>query len=368
VTGVSTSVFTPFPAIFEASRVYAAWVNDNGGIKDADGVTHKLNVINCDDHYLAASTTACARQAVSKKITAYVGGFILTGDQIVPVLKASNIAYFGACCPVGGAELTADNAFNLGSNTIYQVGAGAAAGKNCNSIGLINADTPFKDYYEGIWKTAIKAYGKTIKVIAHVPLQPGDYVSQVAQVTQGTDCVIVPIGESGVVSVLTAMKQLGAHQRVIGIQGNLDAKACENFKDLCENMLVSGELPDITAPVWKNYRAALVKYKAKSGLDYNSLAGMGQWAALTAFANVISKMHGPITGPTFLAAVSKDRFVQTGGMYPTIDFTKPWTKVPATPRIFNKYGVLSTYKNGKVVPVPGFQDMTKPYFGIKPNS
>jgi hypothetical protein len=322
-------------------------------------------VITCDDHYLAASTKACARQAVSKKITAYVGGFLLNGDQIVPVLGAAKIAYFGACCPVGGAELTASNAFNLGSNTFYQVGAGAAAGKNCKSIGLVNGDTPVKEYYDNLWRTAMKAYGKTVKVEAYLPLQPGDYVSQVAQVTKGTDCLLTPMGEANNISILTAMKQLGAKQRLIGIQGNLDAKACENFKDLCENALISGEFPDITAPVWKDYRAALVKYNAKKGIDYNSLAGLGQWAALTAFADVVRTMKGPITGPAFLAAASKAKSVKTGGMTPTIDFTKPWTKAPATPRIFNHYVVFSTYKNGKIVPIPGFKDMTKPYFGIR---
>ena len=40
--------------------------------------------------------------------------------------------------------------------------------------------------------------------------------------------------------------------------------------------------------MWDDYRAALEKYNAPD-LDWNSLAGLGTWAALTAFTNVVER-------------------------------------------------------------------------------
>ncbi len=37
--------------------------------------------------------------------------------------------------------------------------------------------------------------------------------------------------------------------------------------------------PDISLPQWADYREALKQYEADPAQDYNSLGGMGTWAA-----------------------------------------------------------------------------------------
>ena len=58
--------------------------------------------------------------------------------------------------------------------------------------------------------------------------------------------------------------------------------------------------------MWDDYRAALEKYDAPD-LDWNSLAGLGTWAAYTAFTQIVEGMDGEINHDTFIeAANSRD--------------------------------------------------------------
>jgi len=63
-------------------------------------------------------------------------------------------------------------------------------------------------------------------------------------------------------------------------------------------------------------------------VDYNSLGGLGTWAAYTGMTEIMSKMTGPINNMTFKQAVAKTTNLDTHGMVPVVNFTKPWTAFP----------------------------------------
>jgi len=110
--------------------------------------------------------------------------------------------------------------------------------------------------------------------------------------------------------------------------------------------------PDISAPVWADFRDSLAKYKADTSLNYNSLAGLGTWTAFTAFTDIAKGISGDITNQTFLDAASKTAKVDTGGMVGVLDFTKEWTGGKGQfPRIFNRNVYQAEIKDGKVIPV-----------------
>ena len=56
---------------------------------------------------------------------------------------------------------------------------------------------------------------------------------------------------------------------------------------------------------WADYRAAIQQYHAPSNENYNSLGGLGTWAAYMAFVQVADSLKGPINNQTFLAAAQK---------------------------------------------------------------
>jgi hypothetical protein len=102
-------------------------------------------------------------------------------------------------------------------------------------------------------------------------------------------------------------------------------------------------------------------------VDYNSLGGLGTWAAYTGFKQVAEAIQGDITADSFKAQAAKTTNLDTGGMVPVIDFTKEWTANPPFKRLFNRSVVFSTIKDGKVVPLTTeFEDVGDLALGKKP--
>ena len=116
--------------------------------------------------------------------------------------------------------------------------------------------------------------------------------------------------------------------------------------------------------MWDDYRAALEEYDAPD-LDWNSLAGLGTWAALTAFTEIVGGMSGEIDNNTFIEAANATSALDTGGMIGVLDLTTPYTGFGGDfPRIFNRTVFFDTVQDGQLVPVDDqAYDMTGPIDG-----
>ena len=117
--------------------------------------------------------------------------------------------------------------------------------------------------------------------------------------------------------------------------------------------------------MWDDYRASLDKYKAPD-LDWNSLAGLGTWAAFTAFTDIVEGMTGDINNVTFLDAANKTPSLDTGrhGRH-----ARPHQGVHRLgggqfPRIFNRTVFFDPIKDGKLSALDDkAYDMTGPIDG-----
>ncbi|MEY2405701.1 MAG: branched-chain amino acid transport system substrate-binding protein [Acidimicrobiaceae bacterium] len=354
----------PYPNIPAAAKVYAQYINDKGGVAG-----RPLEVITCDDRGDPNEAANCARQAVDQKVVAVVGSFVFDASRIIPVLESAKIAWFGACCPLVAQEFSSSVSFPIGS---LLPGQGAGDGwkmgtDGCKHPVALFVDIPAGDVALPALKNAYKVGGgdpSAIKVVK-IPLTAQDYSAQVAEATSGkTDCIAGGIADSNWAAWLPAMKAAGAHQRLYGLQGNLNGKIAQQFPDLTQGAVVSNSYPNIAGDMWKDYRDSLVKYKAPD-LDWNSLAGLGTWAAYTAFKTIVEGMSGDINGQTFLDAAGKTSSLDTGGMVPVIDLTKPYTGFGGSfPRIFNRTVFFDVVKDGKLSPLDDKSyDMTNPIEG-----
>ena len=187
--------------------------------------------------------------------------------------------------------------------------------------------------------------------MVRTPLAPGDYSAEIAKMTDpDIDCLFGNIGEANWPSVITALNGAGKSPRLYGPQGNLDAKVAKDFPKETDGAVVLGVYPDLSDPVFEDYRAALEKYNASPDIDWNSLGGLGTWTAYVAFTEIVKGMSGEITGATFLDAASNASSVDTGGMVATLDFTKEWDGAGGKfPRIFNRNIFVSGIKDGEMV-------------------
>lgn len=361
ITYTFTDVNTEGPQyknIQETARVYQEWVNANGGIA---GRPLKANF--CDARGTPTDAAACARKAVQDKAVAVVGNFTFTGDAIVPILDKAGISYFGNCCALSAAELTTDSVFPMGNQPLYGVGlVKRAVEDGCKSMNgvIIEGAEAFKPLLDNAAKSLDTKIGKYVTL----PAAARDYSPQVAEATDGADCLIMIVSETPYTAWMAAYAQSGSKARMYGPQGNLNEVSIKGNEQAAEGAVIGGMYPDLALPQWENFRNAIEQYDADPDQDYNSLGGMGTWAAYEGFKTIVEAMDGEVTAETFLAAVPTAKFDDgLGGMVPPLDLSKPWGEdggPKGFDRLFHRCVIFSHIKGGKVEPLTEeFEDVSE---------
>jgi hypothetical protein len=211
-------------------------------------------------------------------------------------------------------------------------------------------------------ENAIGALGQEFGDIISLPATSQDYSAEVAQATANdADCVIGIISETPYITWNTAWTQSGTVARQYGPQGNLNAISAAGNEESTDGDVIAGMYPDLSTDPWTEYRLALEEggYDLTEQ-DYNSLGGMGTWAAFVAFTQIAETIEGEITAASFLEAASNTSNLDLNGMVPVLDFTTEWTDgLEGYQRLFNRSVIFSQLDNGQVVPLTTeFEDVS----------
>lgn len=368
ITYTITDVNTEGPQyknIQETARVYQEWVNANGGIAG-----RPLEARFCDARGTPTDAAACARKAVQDDAVAVVGNFTFTGDAIVPILDKAGISYFGNCCAISAAELTTESVFPMGNQPLYGVGlVKRAVDDGCQNINgvIIEGAEAFQPLMDNAAQNLDTKIGKYITL----PATARDYAPQVAEATSGADCLVMIVSETPYVAWMSAYAQSGDQPTMYGPQGNLNEIAVRGNEQAAEGAIISGMYPDLALAQWDDFRSAIEEYEADPDQDYNSLGGMGTWAAYTGFTEIVEAIEGDITAESFLAQVPETTFDDgLGGMVPPLDFSKPWSEdggPEGFDRLFHRCVIFSQIKDGKVEPLTEeFEDVSELAGGSNP--
>ncbi len=369
VTLTYTDVNTEGPQyknIEETERVYQEWINTHGGIGG-----RPLEAKFCDARGTPTAAAACAREAISDKAVAVVGNFTFTGDAVVPVLEAGKTALFGNCCAISPTELTSKISFPMGNQPLYAVGlvhkAVEQGCKNINGVIIEGAEA-----FIPLMENAAKAEGTKINKFVTLPATAQDYSPQVAEATSGgADCLVMVVSETPYIAWMPAFAQSGSEAKMYGPQGNFNENAVKGFEEVVEGDVVAGMYPDISLPQWSEYREALEKYEADSAQDYNSLGGMGTWAAYEGFKQVAESIKGTLDNETFLKAAETAK-INLPGLVPPLNFKENWGNTGGPKgyeRLVNRCGTFSEFKEGKLVPLGNeFEDLSETAGGTQPEN
>jgi branched-chain amino acid transport system substrate-binding protein len=333
--------------IANTAKAYEKYINARGGIAG-----HPLEVTVCDEQFDPAVATTCARQAVDDGMVSIVGSFTFFAESIVPVISESSITWFGACCPITPSELTSPYSFNIGNQPMYAVGAvKKAVDDGCKKINIVIIDGA--QIFIPPMENAVKALGLEFGDEIILPPTAQDYSAEVAQATTNADCVISIISETPFITWNTAWAQSGTKAQQYGPQGNLNSVSAKGNEAATNGNIIVGMYPDISTDPWAEYRTALDEAGLDTtALDYNSLGGLGTWAAFTGFTQIAEKITGDITAKSFYEAANTTSKLDLNGMVPVLDFTKEWTEgLEGYNRLFNRSVVYSKLDNGKVVPL-----------------
>jgi len=344
------------------ANVAADYINSNGGING-----RPIEVEVCDEQFDPAVAATCARQAVEDGVVSVVGSFTYFAEAVVPVIAESDITWFGACCPISPSELTDPHSFNIGNQPMYAVGeVKKAVEDGCESINAViaeGADAIFRPPMEN----AMKAYGREFGDVIITPTIAQDYTAEVARATTDADCMVVVMSETPFLTWNTALQQADTTTKQYGNQGNLNAISAKGAEEATNGNIISGMYPDISTAPWDEYRAALDANDVdQEANDFNSLGGMGTWAAYMGFAQIASGIEGEVTAASFFEAASNTSSLDLNGMVPVLDFTQEWTDgLEGYARLFNRSVVYSQLENGKVVPLDNnFVDVSDLAMGV----
>ena len=333
--------------IANTANAYADYINARGGIGG-----RPLEVTVCDEMFDPAVAAACAREAVEENMVSVVGSFTFFAESIVPVIAESDITWFGPCCPITPSELTSPHSFPIGNQPMYAVGIiKRAIDDGCQAINAVIIDGA--QIFLPPMENAIAALGQSFGDIIILPPTAQDYSSEVAQATTDADCVIGIVSETPYITWNTAWTQSGTDARQYGPQGNLNEISAAGNEESTDGDIIGGMYPDISTAPWDEYRLALEEGGwDTTEHDYNSLGGMGTWAAFAAFTLIAETIDGEINATSFFEAASATDNLDLGGMVPVLDFTQEWTDgLPGFQRLFNRSVVFSKLENGKVVPL-----------------
>jgi ABC-type branched-subunit amino acid transport system substrate-binding protein len=344
------------------AELAAGYINDNGGING-----RPVEVEVCDEQFDAAVAAGCARQAVEDNVVSVVGSFTYFAEAIVPVIAESDITWFGNCCAISPSELSSPHSFPIGNQPMYSVGeVKRAVEDGCENINAViaeGADAIFRTPMEN----AMKAYGREFGEVIITPTIAQDYSAEVARATTDADCIVVVMSETPFLTWNTALQQADTDVKQYGNQGNLNAISAKGAEEVTNGNIIAGMYPDISTAPWDEYRATLEANGVdQEANDFNSLGGMGTWAAYMAFAEIASGIEGEVTAASFFEAASNTSELDLDGMVPVLDFTQEWTDgLPGYTRLFNRSVVYSQLENGQVVPVDNdFVDVSDLAMGI----
>jgi ABC-type branched-subunit amino acid transport system substrate-binding protein len=352
--------------ILVTAQVAGDWINAHGGING-----HPVNVTTCDEQGDPTRTASCGRQAIQDHDVAVIGSFTFNGNAVIPELAAAHISWFGICCAASSIEFTSPDVQQLGDDLTTAPGLAVKMVEDgCKHMALVELNTGSTQLSELTIENALKSVGgPPLAKIIKVPLTAQDYSPEVAQATSGTDCILAGLGQANFPSFMPPFVQSGAHQRLYGAQGNLDITVTKAYPQATENAVIAGVYSDISLPAWADYRAALKQYNAPTNLNYNSLGGLGTWAAYANFVQ-IAKTLPTIDAPSFLAAAQKAT-VNLPGMVPSFSYADKYTALGGQYLTsVNRSVTFDVAHNGNVVPWDGgkFFDMTNAMVGQPPTA
>ena len=338
-SGAISSTTASFPNQVEGAKAAAA------AILKKDGV--KINITACNDGFDPNLAAACARQAVTDKVHAVIGGTSGNSANLYPTLEAAKIPYFGAS-PQVDADYQSPIAFPFepGIPNAALAQATIAKEKGCKKYGILASDQASGQaladtLIEGMEQFKLEGFKVT------VPLTAADYAPFVAQVLdEDPDCMGTTLPRVGV--ALLAIRQstnptipviTGAGFMSKALRGALGT-AVEGATGTSQN--INNEDPSLT-----KFHAEMAAYNSDPSIvDDSALKG---WANVYAAYQAAKNVKGELTSAKLLAAANKTTFDLEAYPQP-IDFSaKPAVK--SLPRLHNYNVTVYEIQNGQVTPI-----------------
>lgn len=320
-------------------------VNGRGGIKDADGVRHKVEAIACDAGFDAARAQACALRAVNEGAAAVVGMNVVYSDGVWPILQTAGIPVIGTRI-VTAADATSTVSFPLGSGLpgLLRGMPHLLAVAGATTVAVIISD--FGDATSDVLsplQQALQASGLAAGPVVLVPRGTSDlapYVTSAA--TDGVDGVVGFLAGFSGADLLRQLRTSKFTGHTATQASLLTPFVLGEAGGAADRTLAVSEFTPLSA----NVRG--VRLFRKDLLDYDAAllfteAALNSWLAAWVFERVASGLP-TVDATSVLQAMSTIENLDMGGLTPPLTTTT--ATVTGAPRLFNPTVTFNKVKNG----------------------
>lgn len=322
----------------------------------------KVLVVSCNDRADPNLAEACARRAVSERVVALIGGFSIWGNRIFPILEQAGIPWVGnfAFQPIDGVSRMS---FPAAPGALINFAPSALAARSCKRTAIVaNAAqwTAQKPWAEA----GMKAENKRFVAQVLIPSTATDYAPFAAQLRAvSPDCLVNVLGEQQIFQLIPAMTAVSLKVRVYTVAGTaLTQRIVDQFRRQTEGWVAVGYYPLHTQAVFREYQAILKRYPnlGKYAPNVGGSSELRSYIGFKIFQQVATKINGPVTNRSLVAALNTACDVRLGGMAPKFNFCKE-NPVPELRRIFNTSFTFQIVKNGK------FRMLSRSFQNMLPN-
>lgn len=346
------------PEVYAGADAAAAAINAAGGVQH-----HKVVIIPCNDQLTPNATASCARSAVANKnLLALVGSYTEFGSAMDPIINAAHLPDIGLF-PQTGDDYAAKTAFPIASGAIGSV-AGMATlvtdvlGSKRISVPYINVSSGSQivQLLEGVLQTRP---GASIVTKVAVPATATDMSASVQASTQNNPGgIILVIPGSQDLQFLETAKSQGVTVPIVSPGAEVSQSSIAKLGAAANGTYVTTSFPPTGGSGNAEFTAQMAKYEPSATQD--DLA-KNAWLSVWLFANV-AKNLSTLSRASVLSALEHTTSYSTGGMTPTLDFSKTFSGFGGTlPRMFNQTVVYTKVVNGKFVATgSGFADPFAP--------
>ena len=331
------------PGVQEAATAAVDYINATGGIKTADGKTHKLALSFCNNQATPNGSVTCAQTLIGDNVVSVVAANDDNSASSDPLYTKAGIPEFASTL-LSEWDYAGSNSYPVEGAASFSVAGlalelGKAGIKTARIVSTTETEADSQSLIAG-FKAAYSKVGGTMLSPTFFPQATTDYSPVAAQIKSGNPgAVVILTNPQFVAPVAQAISQLGGKvPNFANFAGAITVPALKATGGLFNGALVSAGFSPTSNPEWATYRSAMKKYEPNASpsdvYGYTPTAAQNSWVGTIAFRQVVSKLSGPITAAKIKSALNSTTDLTTGGITPPINFTKPFACGPFA-RVFN---------------------------------
>jgi ABC-type branched-subunit amino acid transport system substrate-binding protein len=345
-----------FASQFTIAQAAAKAINDSGGIHG-----RPLEVDTCDSQSNPNQAAICTRKATAGGYVALVGGVVLNSQVMDEIAEPAGLPWVSAES-VNAADSANSLNFPLSAGFPAQfAGAGElASDSGCKRMVIATSNSPAALAFVSYMERGIALGTGVKKAVGVVDMQEGstDFSPVAAKVNSyKPDCVLEITTEATAVQFLGAAETIGAKFRLVTIGDDISAtdwKKLGGSGGLVQNVLLASPFGATSLPAWAPYFTLIDENGGAAKLNAYASSAQGTWLAVGALAAELRQIQGPVTRSALAAQLKKTTNLNSivgseGTLFPTINFTKPWSANPQGPSEYTRSVVSQKIADGKYV-------------------